>query len=183
MKQIDIYIKEAFITKANIADIRKKQKSNFPDTVGGQLLNDVYSSIDDDNAAKFTSVLKKNNLLPQENIVKGKNIVAQYPNLFVDFRDINDEKYYVICTQVIYRTITKRRNGKVTNGQLVTSVPICKITPNSMIVPDENIISRLNDIDESINLRNVINRIFNVCEPIAEFLDIDICDMSDKIGI
>lgn len=182
MKTIDTYIKEAFITKANIANIRKEQ-NNLSDTIGGQLLKDVYSSVDDDNAAKFTSVLKRNNLLPQENIVKGKNIVSQYPNLFVDYRDVDDEIYYVICTQVICRIVRKNPRGKVTHGQFVTSVPICKITPNSMIVPDETTIIRLNDIDENINIKNVIKRIFNICEPIAEFLDIDICDMRNKMGI
>lgn len=176
MKQIDIYIKEAFITKANI---KQAAKSQDPQNAA-ELMELLFSNVNDSNAEYLENILTEAGLMPEGNIFANKNIIKDTIKWKVGTTESPSGECYTIEMNCKCKF---KFSSKVTRV-MPTTVRICRILKKKVIAPDSYDIE--NFVKSSVCTRStddILEDIVFIGEDIADFLGIEVFDARKTLCI
>lgn len=167
MENISTYIKEAFITKANIKkvaatqdappDVKKLMDYLFGPNVGST-----------DACKKLQDVLEDQGIFPDGNIFKNRNIIN------IDwFVACGKDKVYAVKTGILFRN----------KPNTTYNVSICSIRKQRVVTPSKDIENAVNSIECDGYAKDIIDDIYNVGKKIADFLGIELFDARSAINV
>lgn len=175
MKQIDIYIKEAFITKANI---KQAAKSQDPQNAA-ELMELLFSSVNDSNAEYLENILTEAGLMPEGNIFANKNIIKDTIKWKVGTTESPSGECYTIEMNCKCKF---KFSSKVTR-EMPTTIHICRIRKNKVLTPDGMVENYIKSKICTRPVKDILEDIFLIGEDIAEFLGIEVFDLRPTLCI
>lgn len=175
MKQIDIYIKEAFITKANI---KQAAKSQDPQNAA-ELMELLFSSVNDRNAEYLENILTNADLMPDGNVLSNKNIIKDTIKWKVGITESPSGECYTIEMRCKCKFKFSSRVTRV----MPTTVHVCRILKKKVIAPDSDIENFVKSAMCTRSTDDILEDIVFIAEDIADFLDIGVFDARKTLCI